>query len=64
MEIALNKIVNNDDMEVPYLLPAIEGDYRHEEEGSGFTMDGGMINVEAPVEPFGGIIQLEAKLVV
>jgi hypothetical protein len=24
---------------------------------------GSMINVEAPMEPFGGIIQLEAKLV-
>jgi hypothetical protein len=53
LENTLNDMVDNDKEEVPYLLPAIEGeDYGYEGEGSGSTMNEGMPSTEAPMDPF------------
>jgi hypothetical protein len=53
LENTLNDMVDNDKEEVPYLLPAIEGeDYGYEGEGSGSTMNEGMPSTEAPMVPF------------
>jgi hypothetical protein len=63
VENTLNNMVNKDNMEGLYLLPAIEGeDYRHKGEDSGPTMDEGMPNMEAPIDPFGKISKLEVEL--
>jgi hypothetical protein len=59
----LNDMVDNDNMEDPCLLPTIDGgDYGQEEEGSGYTKKEGMPNVEAFIDPFGKIIELEDEL--
>jgi hypothetical protein len=57
---ALNDIVEIDNTDGALLLPAIEwGDYGHEGEGNGSTMDEGMPNMEVYFDPFQKISELE-----
>jgi hypothetical protein len=63
VENAFNNMVDNDNVEGPYLLLATEGrDYGHEGDGNGPTMDEGMPKVEAPIDLFGKISELEVEL--
>ena len=63
LENTLNDMVDNDKEEVPYLLPAIEGeDYGYEGEGSRSTMNEVMSSTEAPMDPFQHIKELEVEL--
>jgi hypothetical protein len=53
-ENAFNNMVDNDNMEGPYLLPIVKkGDHVYKREGIGPTMDEGIPNIEAPIDPFG-----------
>jgi hypothetical protein len=63
VENALIDMVGNEDMEGANLFPTIEGgDYGHKEDGNGPTMDEGMPNIDAFIDPFGKISKLEAEL--
>jgi hypothetical protein len=59
----LNDMLDNEDVEVPYFLLAIEGgDYGHNGEDTMPTMDEGVSNMEAFKDPFGRIMELKAEL--
>jgi hypothetical protein len=63
VENALNNMVDNDNTEGAVLLLAIiGGDYGHEGEGNGSTMNEGMPNMEAHFNPFEKINILEQEL--
>jgi hypothetical protein len=63
VENILIDIVDNQGMEGANLLPAIQGgDYGHKGEDSGSTMDEGMPIMEAPMDPFRKIIEMDQEL--
>ena len=60
VENTLIDIIDNQGMEGTNLLSDIQGgDYGHEEEDCGSTMNEGMPNMEAPMDPFRKIIEME-----
>jgi hypothetical protein len=63
LENIFNNIVDNENMKVLYILLAIEGvEFGYEWEGSRPNIDEGMPNMEAPLDHFQLITELEAEL--
>jgi hypothetical protein len=63
LENILNDMVDNENVEVPYLLPPYKRmEFGYEGEGSRPTMDESMPSTKAPMDQFQQILELKAEL--
>ena len=64
LENIFNDMVDNENVEVPYLLlPYKRMEFMYEEEGYRPTMDESMLSTKAPMDQFQQILELGAELV-